>query len=91
MTASGGVFRVPPDNLKPLGKPWPPVLAVASDRLLKPLVSLLPLPGEDAAMTSGANTSGIVIYDPKEQDRQLRWLLSPERWQWGRRRSAAGC
>ena len=28
-------------------------------------------------MTSGADTTQIVIYDPKEQDKQFRWLLSP--------------
>ena len=71
------MFRAPPDGLKPLGKPWEPVLAIDSSRLTKPLCSLLPLPGEMFAMTSGADTTQIVIYDPKEQDKQFRWLLSP--------------
>ena len=76
VTASGGVFRSLLDG-KPLGKPWEPVLAIDSSRLTKPLCSLLPLPGERFAMTSGAGTTQIVIYDPKEQDQQFRWLLSP--------------
>ena len=60
------------DKLEGLGK------MVISSRLTKPLCSLLPLPGEMFAMTSGADTTQIVIYDPKEQDKQFRWLLSPQ-------------
>ena len=77
VTASGGVFRGPPDGLKSSDKPWDPTLAVESSRLRKPLCSLLPVRGDMFAMTSGADTTQIVIYDPKEQDRQFRWLLSP--------------
>ena len=77
VTASGGVFRAPSADLKPLEKPWQPVLTIDSSRLAKPLCSLLPLRGEIFAMTSGADTTQIVIYDPREQDRQFRWLLSP--------------
>src|SRR5208283_4499122 len=77
VTASGGMFRGALADLKPLGMPWGSVLAIDSSRLSKPLCSLLPLPGEMFAMTSGANTAQIVIYDPKEQDKQFRWLLSP--------------
>ncbi len=77
VTASGGMFRTPPDGLKSLGKPWEPILAIDAGRLTKPLCSLLPLPGELFAMTSGADTKQIVIYDPKEQDKQFRWMLSP--------------
>ena len=76
VTASGGVFRSLLAG-KPLDKPWEPVLAIDASRLTKPLCSLLPLPGEMFAMTGGADTSQIVIYDPKEQDKQFRWLLCP--------------
>ena len=76
-TASGGMFRAPLDGLKPQGKAWEPILTIDSSRLTKPLCSLLPLPGEMFAMTSGAETTQIVIYDPKEQDKQFRWMLSP--------------
>ena len=78
VTASGGMFRGLPDGLRSAGKPWEPILAIDSSRLTKPLVSMLPLPGERFAMTSGADTRQIAIYDPKEQDRQFRWLLSPQ-------------
>ena len=54
VTASGGVFRAALDSLKPAGKVWEPVLAIDSSRSTKPLASLLPLPGERFAMTSGA-------------------------------------
>ena len=74
VTQSGGMFRASLDGLKPLGTPWEPVLAIDSSRLAKPLCSLLPLPGEMLAMTSGSDTSQILIYDPKEQDKLLRWL-----------------
>ena len=77
VTASGGMFREAPDGLKPSVPPWQPVLAVESTRLLKPLVSLLPLSGERFAMTSGAETAQIVIYDPKKEQTGCRWLLSP--------------
>lgn len=77
VTKSGGIFCAPLDGLKPLGKPWDPVLTIDSSRLAKPLAALLPLPGEMFAMTSGGDTTQIVIYDPKEQDKQFRWLLSP--------------
>ncbi len=76
-TASGGMFRAAMDELKPQAKPWEPVLTIDSNRLDKPLCSLLPLPGEMFAMTSGADTRQIVIYDPKEQDKQFRWTVSP--------------
>jgi len=75
VSASGGMFRGPPADLKPWGKPWETVLAIDSSRLSRPLCSLLPLPGEMFAMTSGASTTQIVIYDPKEQDKHFRWLL----------------
>ena len=77
VTTSGSMFRGPPDGLGPPGKPWAPVLAIESSRMTKPLCSLLALPGERFAMTSGADTRQIVIYDPKEQDGQFRRLLSP--------------
>jgi hypothetical protein len=77
VTASGGMFRAALDSLKPQGKPWEPVLSIDWSRLTKPLCSLLPLPGGMLAMTSGADTTQIVIYDPKEQDKQFRWMLSP--------------
>ena len=77
VTASGGIFREPPDGLKPQGKPWDPVLAIDSSRLTKPLCSLLSLPGEVFAMTSGADTTQIMIYDPQEQDKLFRFVLSP--------------
>ncbi|MGO9109386.1 MAG: PQQ-binding-like beta-propeller repeat protein [Thermoguttaceae bacterium] len=77
VTASGGMFRAPPDGLKPLGKPWEPVLAIDSSRLTKPLCTLLPLPGEMFAMSSGAGTTQIAIYDPQEQDKLFRSLLAP--------------
>ncbi|MEI8376045.1 MAG: PQQ-binding-like beta-propeller repeat protein [Planctomycetota bacterium] len=78
VTKSGGIFRAPLDGLKPLEKPWEPVLEVAASGLTKPLSALLPLPGEMFAMTSG-DTTQIVIYDPKEQDKQLRYFLSPSK------------
>ncbi len=78
VTASGGVIRGLPDGLMPAGKPWEPILAIDSSRLRKPLVSMLPLAGERFAISSGAETRQIAIYDPKEQDRQFRWLLSPQ-------------
>jgi len=77
VSASGGMFRGPLADLKPLAKPWESVLAIDARSLSKPLCSLLPLPGEMFAMTSGANTAQIVIYDPKEQDKQFRGLLCP--------------
>jgi outer membrane protein assembly factor BamB len=84
VTASGGMFRgspaalPPPEGTKAAIAPWEPVLTVDSGRLSKPLASLLPLPGEMFAMTSGADTNQIVIYDPREQDKQFRRLLSPK-------------
>ncbi len=77
VTASGGMFRELPNRLEPHGRPWEPVLTIDSSRLAKPLASLLPLPGEMFAMTSGTETTQIVIYDPQEQDKLFRWLLSP--------------
>jgi outer membrane protein assembly factor BamB len=77
VTASGGMFRAAPDDLKPAARPWDPILAVETSSLTRPLCSLLPLPGGRYAMTSGADTRQIVIYDPKEQDKQFRWLLCP--------------
>ena len=77
VTVSGGMFRASPDRLRPAGKPWDPLLEIDASRLAKPLCSLLPLPGERFAMTSGPDTTQIVMYDPKEQDRQFRRLLCP--------------
>ena len=79
ITASGGMFLGPQQGLKPGEKPWEPVLAIDSNRLTKPICSLLPLPGEMYAMTSGADTRQIAVYDPQEQDKQFRWLLSPQK------------
>jgi outer membrane protein assembly factor BamB len=78
VTKNGGLFRAPPDALKPSEKPWEPLLAIDSSRLTKSLGSLLPLGGERFALTSGAATTQIVIYDPQEQDRQFRRLVSPQ-------------
>jgi hypothetical protein len=50
---------------------------VGSARLTKPLTSVLDLPGELYALTSGADTKEIAIYDPQEQDKHFRWLLCP--------------
>jgi hypothetical protein len=77
VTASGGMFRELPEGLKPLGRSWEPVLAIDASGLTKPLCSLLSLPGEMFAMTSGADTTQIVIYDPQEQDKLFRLVLSP--------------
>jgi hypothetical protein len=82
-TASGGLFRAPQaawkrlEESKPPERPWEPLLTIDASRLSKPLVSLLPLPGEMYAMTGGRDTRQIVIYDPKEQDKSFRWLLTP--------------
>jgi outer membrane protein assembly factor BamB len=75
-TASGGVFRGLPGEIKPRAKPWEPVVSIGTGALLKPLSSLMALPGEIFAITGGAGTKGIVIYNPKEQDKQFRWLRS---------------
>lgn len=83
VTKSGGIFRAPLDGLKPLEKPWEPVLTIDSSQLMKPLSSLLPLPGEMCALTSGGDTTQIVIYDPKEQDKQLRNVFSPKKMSMG--------
>jgi outer membrane protein assembly factor BamB len=85
VTASGGMFRVPPEELqrsnsiKPPAAPWEPILTVDPSQLVKPLGSLLPLSGEMFAMTSGAHARQIVIYDPKEQDKHFRFLLTPSK------------
>jgi outer membrane protein assembly factor BamB len=83
VTASGGMFRtslagLKLDGTKHSGQTLEPILTIDPSRLLKPLVSLLPLPGEMFAMTSGADTRQIVIYDPKEQDKQFRRVLTPQ-------------
>ncbi len=92
ITSSGGMFRLPLDGLRPAGKPleepdkpperpaprpWEPVLTVDLNRLGRPLRTLLPLGGGTFAMTGGADSTQIVLYDPKEQDKQFRWLLCP--------------
>jgi len=78
VTSSGGMFRFPPEGLRAGAAPSEPVLCVGAARLTKPLSSLLALPDERFAMTSGASTTQIVIYDPQEQDKRFRWLVSPQ-------------
>jgi hypothetical protein len=77
VTASGGMFRLDPSQLRAAAKPADPVICVQSARLSKPLCSLLPLAEERYAISSGAETTSIAIYDPQEQDRQFRWLVTP--------------
>ncbi len=77
VTASGGMFRLAPADLKPAARPAEPVLCIQSARLSKPLSSLLPLAEERFAISGGAETTSIAIYDPQEQDRQFRWLVTP--------------
>ena len=77
VTASGGMFRLAPTELRAGAKPAEAVLCVPSARLSKPLSSLVPLPEERYAISSGAETTSIAIYDPQEQDRYFRWLVTP--------------
>jgi outer membrane protein assembly factor BamB len=77
VTASGGMFRLPPVDLRRGARPAEPTVCVEAARLGKPLSSLLALPDERFAISSGAGTSPIAIYDPQEQERQFRWLISP--------------
>ncbi len=77
VTASGGMFRLPPTELHRGARPVEPIVSVEASRLGKPLSSLLALPEERFAISSGAGTTPIAIYDPQEQERQFRWLVSP--------------
>ena len=77
VTASGGMFRLPPAELRAHARPAEPIVSVEASRLGKPLSSLLALPDEKFAISSGAGTTPIAIYDPQEQERQFRWLVSP--------------
>ena len=77
VTVSGGMFRMPPAELRPHAAPADPVLSVEAARLTGPLRSLLALPAERFAMSSGKGSRQIVVYDPQEQDRRFRWLVSP--------------
>jgi outer membrane protein assembly factor BamB len=77
VTASGGMFRLAPADLRPTARPAEPVLSVPSARLSKPLNSLVSLPEERYAISSGAETTSIAVYDPQEQDRYFRWLATP--------------
>jgi hypothetical protein len=77
VTASGGMFRLPPAELRAGARPAEPIVTVEASRLGKPLSSLLALPEERFAISSGAGTTPIAIYDPQEQERQFRWLVSP--------------
>ena len=71
--------HVPPaaGRAAPHARPAEPIVAVEASRLGKPLSSLLVLPDEKFAISSGAGTTPIAIYDPQEQERQFRWLVSP--------------
>jgi outer membrane protein assembly factor BamB len=77
VSASGGMFRIVPTDLRKGARPIDPIVAVETSRLSKPLSSLLALPDEKFAISSGAGTTPIAIYDPQEQERQFRWLVSP--------------
>ena len=77
VTASGGMFRLPPEAIRAGARPAEPIVTVEASRLSKPLCSLLALPGERFAISSGAGTTPIAIYDPQDQERQFRWLVSP--------------
>lgn len=77
VTASGGMFRLAPADLRAAAKPAEPVLCVPSARLSKPLRSVVPLSQERYAISSGAETTSIAIYDPQEQDHYFRWLVTP--------------
>ncbi len=77
VTASGGMFRLLPAELRPHAQPTQPIVSVEASRLGKPLSSLLALPDERFAISSGAGTTPIAIYDPQDQERQFRWLVSP--------------
>jgi outer membrane protein assembly factor BamB len=77
VTASGGMFRMTPAELRKGARPADPIVAVEASQLGKPLSSVLALPEERFAISSGAGTTPIAIYDPQEQERQFRWLVSP--------------
>jgi len=71
------MFRLSPDDLA-ADKPVPePLLAIEATKLNKPLSAVIQLPGGLIAMTSGQGTKPIVVYDPQEQDKRFRFLLSP--------------
>ncbi len=77
ITASGGMFRLALDDLRE-GKPVPkPLLAIEPGKLAKPIAAATQLDGGMFAMTAGAGTKPIVVYDPKEDDKRFRFLLSP--------------
>ena len=62
VTASGGMFRAPPDGLKPLDKPWEPVLAIDSE------------PVDEAALFAAAAAGRNVRHDQRRRhdaDRDL--------------------
>jgi outer membrane protein assembly factor BamB len=77
VTASGGVFRfqqafqgAAPDDQ--------PLLTVEAGKLFRPIHDVTPLDNRMFALTMGPGTSQIILYDPREQDKRFRWLLSPE-------------
>ena len=74
VTASGGVFRAALDGLKPGCPPWEPLAAIDASMLAKPLRSLLPLPGGMYALTGGADTRDIWLYDPKVGDEPFHFM-----------------
>ncbi len=78
VTASGGMFRLPPAKLRSGTAPVEPILCVEAARLAKPISSLLVLPDERFAVSSGADTTPIAIYDPQVDEKRFRWLVSPQ-------------
>jgi outer membrane protein assembly factor BamB len=55
-----------------------PVLAIEAGKIPQGVRTLTPLADGMFAMTTGPGSSPIVLYDPREQEKRFRWLLSPE-------------
>jgi outer membrane protein assembly factor BamB len=78
MTASGGMFRLPPTALRLGAPPVEPIACVEPARVSKPFTSLIPLSEERFAISGGAETKSIAVYDPQAEEKRFRWLVSPQ-------------
>jgi outer membrane protein assembly factor BamB len=77
LTAMGAMFRLDAAGLRGETIADQPALVIPAGKLLRPIRSVIPLSGGMFAMTSGAESSEIILFDPQEQPPRFRSLMVP--------------